>query len=183
MSALPQLPKYSWIHPELELRTSSIHGQGLFSKGEILTGEEVIIFGGFFFSAIDILKGKADARTLIQVNEKKWFGDKAGTELAIDYFINHSCDPNLWFVDQVTLVARKPILPGTEVTIDYCTEYSNPEWGFRETCKCGSKWCRKMVTGNDWMLPALQKRYSGHFIPYLNKKIEALQDKRDRHRR
>lgn len=178
MSILPQLPKYSWIHPELELRASAIHGEGLFSKGAIRREEEVIIFGGFFFSAIDVLKGKADARTLIQVDENTWFGDKADTELAIDYFINHSCDPNLWFSDQVTLVARKTILPGTEVTIDYCTEYSNPEWRFRDTCHCGSQSCRKIVTGNDWMLPALQKRYSGHFIPYLNKKIEVLQTKK-----
>ena len=35
--------------------------------------------------------------------------------------------------------------------------------------------CRGRVTGNDWRDPTLWKRYAGHFSPYLQRRINALQ--------
>ena len=35
------------------------------------------------------------------------------------YFLNHSCDSNLWFEGAFTLVARRGAEPGEELTIDY----------------------------------------------------------------
>ena len=34
--------------------------------------------------------------------------------------------------------------------------------------------CRHKVTGHDWMLPELQRRYRGNFSPYLAKRISEL---------
>jgi hypothetical protein len=31
--------------------------------------------------------------------------------------------------------------------------------------------CRKILTGKDWQLPELQKRYAGYFSAYLARKI------------
>jgi len=39
-------------------------------------------------------------------------------------------------------------------------------------CACGSGLCRRRVTGEDWRQPVLQQRYSGHFSPYLQQRID-----------
>lgn len=90
-----------------------------------------------------------------------------------DYYINHSCDPNLWMADNVTVVARRDIHPGEELTGDYAIWESDPEYRL-EPCSCGSPICRGIVTGNDWMLPELQVRYEGHFLPFITRRIERL---------
>ncbi|MBU2613459.1 hypothetical protein KJ925_03335 [Patescibacteria group bacterium] len=41
------------------------------------------------------------------------------------------------------------------------------------TCACGTERCRKTVTGNDWKIPDLQKRYAGYFSDYIQRKIDA----------
>ena len=80
--------------------------------------ETVVIFGGTLFSRSDIDTGKANNRTLMQISEDSWLGNRADEPLGDDYCINHSCDPNLWMKDEVTLVARTDIAPGVEVTMD-----------------------------------------------------------------
>lgn len=40
------------------------------------------------------------------------------------FFENHSCDPTTWFVDDITMNARRDILPGEEITYDYSTTES-----------------------------------------------------------
>jgi len=39
------------------------------------------------------------------------------------------------------------------------------------------------VTGNDWRDPTLWKRYAGHFSPYLQRRINALQREQSPRRR
>lgn len=175
MSKVPNLRKSSWISSKLERGTSSIHGRGLFTTETIAKDETVIIFGGYIFTDIDILKGRADVRTLTRIDEKTWFGNRADSELGAEYFINHSCEPNLWYSDEVTLVAREPIPLGAEITIDYGTEIFEPDWRLKDACNCHSHACRTQITGNDWKLPELQRKYAGHYAPYLNKKIDSLQ--------
>jgi hypothetical protein len=40
--------------------------------------------------------------------------------------------------------------------------------------KGGAKNCRKTITGNDWKLPILQKRYNGYFSNYIQVKLMNL---------
>src|SRR5712691_6460741 len=101
-----------WQDPRLEVRPSLIHGKGLIAVRPIKRGEVVIIFGGTLFSKEDIAAGKANNRTLMQVDEESWLGNRAEEPLSEDYFINHSCDPNLWMQDEVTLAARRRITAG-----------------------------------------------------------------------
>lgn len=48
-------------------------------------------------------------------------------------FMNHSCNPNLWFLDDTTLEAKWDIKQGEEITYDYSTTEIDPvcidEWG------------------------------------------------------
>lgn len=89
-------------------------------------------------------------------------------------FGNHSCDANLWMQDEVTLVARRDIAPGEEVTVDYATYTADKPW--RMACRCGASLCRVIVTQDDWRLPDVQERYAGHFSPFLNARIARLHD-------
>jgi D-alanine-D-alanine ligase-like ATP-grasp enzyme len=62
--------------------------------------------------------------------------------------INHSCDPNTWLLGLNT-VARRPIAVNEELTIDYSTFcVSNASF----PCSCGTKSCRGVVTGEDWLV-------------------------------
>ncbi len=52
------------------------------------------------------------------------------------YFINHSCDGNLWMQDAFTLVARREILPGEEITADYALREENENKISTWKCSC-----------------------------------------------
>ncbi len=158
----------------LEVRQSRIHGKGFHASQAIRAGEVVIEFGGTLFSKADIDAGKANNRTLMQVDEVTWLGNRADEPLGEDYFINHSCDPNLWLLDEVTLVARRQIGAGEEVTMDYAMHFADSAWTMRNSCQCGSTLCRHTITGRDWMMRGLQERYAGHFSPFLNERITRL---------
>jgi hypothetical protein len=84
---------------------------------------------------------------------------------------NHSCDPNAWLVDEVTIVARREIAAGEEITIDYATMSGYEAWTM--TCRCGARQpeCRRAVTGGDWRRADLQQRYASHWSPFLERRI------------
>jgi hypothetical protein len=81
---------------------------------------------------------------------------------------NHSCDPNLWLADEVTVVTRRPVKVGEELTIDYGTMTVVP---WQMECSCGAALCRGVVTGDDWRRPDLRERYAGRFSPFINARI------------
>lgn len=80
--------------------------------------------------------------------------------------MNHSCEPNLWWTDVLTLSARRDIAADEELTCDYSSYLTDP--GFVLRCHCGSSRCRQMVTGDDWRIPELQAAYAGHWGPAVN---------------
>ena len=41
-------------------------------------------------------------------------------------------------------------------------------------CDCGAPNCRRSVTGSDWQLPEIQKRYAGYFAPHVQRRIDNL---------
>ena len=89
----------------------------------------------------------------------------AGTGVAVDANeLNHSCDPSLvWAGDR--LVAFRDVAAGEELTVDYATFTADPALLVR--CHCESYRCRQMVTGDDWRIPQVQRRYAGHFAPQV----------------
>lgn len=87
--------------------------------------------------------------------------------------MNHSCDANLWMRDEVTVVARRDIAAGEELTQDYALYTTSPTWVMKP-CRCGSSLCRQVITGNDWLRPDVQERYQGHFSPFINERIRLL---------
>lgn len=88
-----------------------------------------------------------------------------------NHFGNHSCDPNLGWAEAYTLVALRDIAAGEELTCDYATSTADPAFLLR--CHCQTYRCRQMVTGDDWRIPELQRRYAGRWVPFLQRIIDA----------
>ena len=85
--------------------------------------------------------------------------------------LNHSCNPNVGVRGQITFVAMRDIPAEAELTIDYAMIDGDP--AERMECSCGAPDCRKIVTGDDWRRPELQRRYAGYFSRYLQDRFAA----------
>ncbi|MEN9626675.1 MAG: hypothetical protein RL557_1003 [archaeon] len=166
----------SWINPKIEVRQSPSHGLGLFAKESLNEGEVLVIWGGYFTDTFEAQKAKQKGKAIQQIAEDVW--DVFDYETRHDdpsYNHNHSCDPNTWMQDEVTISARRNIKPNEELTIDYAMFILEDNWIMPGKCKCASILCRHTITGKDWKLKKLQKRYKNHFSPLINKRIKILQ--------
>jgi SET domain len=83
--------------------------------------------------------------------------------------VNHSCDPTLVWDDGRLLVTARDVAAGEELTSDYSTHLDDEDFVLR--CHCPSTRCRQMVTGQDWRIPELQRRYAGHWSAGLRRRI------------
>ena len=89
--------------------------------------------------------------------------------------MNHSCDSSTWMADEATLVARHDIEAGEEATVDYALFTTQSTWMLDTRCRCGSPYCRRIITGDDWRRKEVQERYRNHFSPFINRRIELLE--------
>ena len=164
--------KESWIDPRVEVRESE-KGKGMFTTAPIKEGEVVTIWGGSVFTNEEKKAGLVKKYTASRIDEGHWLGSNLDEPDSPDQYLNHSCDPNLWLIDEVTLVARRDIAADEELTADYSTWSVDESWIMDEPCRCGVPQCRHSVTGSDWKLKDLQERYRGHFVPFINERIQA----------
>lgn len=135
-----------------ELRSSSIHGQGVFAVRRIHKGTRLIEYVGERISpeAAD-LRYDDDAmdlpHTFLFTVDAHTVIDAAvgGNEAR---FINHSCNPNCEAVDddgRIFIEAIRNIRPGEELTYDYHLERDGrwrKGWAERYACRCGAPNCR-----------------------------------------
>jgi len=164
----------AWLDPRLEIRPSPLGGKGTFAREPISQNEIVTIWGAEVFTKEEVNEGKAEGREIIPIAEDLYLAYEPDDYEAPDHFLNHSCDPNVWMADEVSLIARRDIRAGEELTTDYAMFETNENWVAQWQCNCGSSLCRKTFTGKDWRLPELQDRYRDHFLPCLNERIKKL---------
>ena len=85
-------------------------------------------------------------------------------------FINHSCDPNIFF-DTVAMdvICLKDIQPGDELT----AFYPSTEWIMAEpfTCRCTSKDCAGLILGAKDMSPVTLEEYK--LVSHVEEKLMA----------
>lgn len=161
----------SYLNPKCESREHPAGGCGVYAREKIVQAELISLWGGKI-----IRKDELDpsmprfTQRVIQIDEDLYLLTAEGKE-PNDCF-NHSCDPNLGFFGQIGLVAMRDIESGEELTFDYAMSDGGPYDEFN--CLCGSKNCRKTITGNDWKLPELWARYEGFFSAYLARRILML---------
>lgn len=116
----------SWIDPRLEVRPSAIDGWGLFARAPIAAGDAVVMWGG---EVVRVWR-----KGSVAVGESRYL---TGPGDASDR-MNHSCDPTVWMLDEVTLVARRALTAGEETTADYVLWEADQAWVARCHCRCGT---------------------------------------------
>ena len=88
-------------------------------------------------------------------------------------YMNHCCQPNTMFVNDNVMTATRDIEVGEEITYDYATSESETSGHMPFKCGCGAASCRGEVTGTDYLLPELRKRYAGHYTTMIQDLIAA----------
>ncbi len=167
----------TWVDPRQVFRASPTQGIGAFARALIRGGEVVEIVGGVTMTEEEFraFQRPASRYNAIQIDEQLHLVEQPeATQQRGGGSLNHSCDSNLWMADEVTLVARRDISPGEELTVDYALFTVQVDWRLDQPCGCGSPLCRQTVTGNDWLRPDVQQRYYPHFSPFINRRIERL---------
>jgi hypothetical protein len=79
-------------------------------------------------------------------------------------FLNHCCEPNASVLGR-TLVARRAIAAGEEITFDYTTTEAAMAEPFR--CGCGAARCLGEVRGFLALTPDEQRARTGFVAPHL----------------
>lgn len=169
---LPQ----TWTDPRIEFRTSRISDNGMFARERIKKGETVCIVGGNVMTDEEFAAFQATYRNYnaIQVDDHQHLVEDPEVTRNLQGSMNHSCDSSTWMRDEATLVARRDIDAGEEATVDYALFTTQSNWMLDTRCRCGSPYCRRIITGDDWRREDVQERYQGHFSPFINRRIEKL---------
>jgi uncharacterized protein len=165
-----------------EERVSSIEGLGCFATRSIQAGEVVERWEGQRVPLAELKRIEAegkyhssiamDEETCLLLNVIAPSPQEGLAEGSGVGGFNHSCDANLWLADAVTVVARREIAQGEELTFDYALASDDADYSLAP-CHCGSPACRGTVRGDDWRLPEVQDRYRDHFSPFINRRIHA----------
>jgi SET domain-containing protein len=163
------------LHPHIQVMSSEvIHGSGLIACHPIAQGEVVSRLepGMPTLRIEDVLAASAEEQERLlhygyQCDETHMVFENEPERL-----MNHACDPNTWWADDQTMIARRDIAAGEEITYDYATtEITVP---FELTCNCGSLNCRHSVTHLDYQSPAWQAQYQNHLPLHVLKAIARL---------
>lgn len=161
-----------YINPKLFVEATSSHDmKQVVANQHVLQGEILAVFGGRIVHQTQLARLSVNQiRTAIQVDDYYYLA--ALGEPGLVFNITHCCTPNAGFRGQITLVSMREIKPGEIVSFDYSMFRS----GFTKSisCCCGSRECRKQISGQDWQKKELIELYKGFFSPYIQKKINSL---------
>jgi hypothetical protein len=148
----------------------------MFAREPIEKGETVCIVGGAAMTDSEFAAFQAAHRLYnsIQIDDHLHLVEDPEVTRHLEGSMNHSCDSSAWMADEVTLVARRDIEPGEEVTVDYALFTTQSNWMLDNRCHCGSPHCRRVITGDDWRRADVQERYRNHFSPFINRRIEKM---------
>ncbi len=161
----------SWLSPRAEARSHPEKGGGgVFAVEPIPAGVLVCMWAGRVLTSQELHRvPEAQRPHTVQIEEDLYLAP-AGSPEPTDY-VNHSCDPNCGMSGQCGVITMRDVAAGEELCVDYAMCDGSPYDEFQ--CACGSPLCRGRVTGDDWRLEELQRRYQGRFTPYLARRIHA----------
>jgi len=135
--------------PKIEVRTSGIHGTGVYAAEAIQKGRRIIEYAGEKISTVEGTRREqaTPGHTFIFILDDKWDVD-GGVGGNDSRFINHSCTPNaeIEYADgKVWIVALRDIAAGEELGYDYAFDVEEPP----APCKCGTEECRGFINEYD----------------------------------
>jgi len=138
------------------IRSSPVHGRGVFAATWIEQGERIIEYIGERMT-----EEQADSRYADEDEDEPHhtflFALDDGTVIDASYggntsrFINHCCDPNCEAVEydgRVFIEAIRDIAPGEELSYDYAFVLDEPHTATvkkRYPCRCGAPGCRGTI--------------------------------------
>jgi hypothetical protein len=108
----------SWIDPRVAVGPSPLSGRGLFARAPIAVGEIVVIWGGLRVSAVELAASPVRRGSAVAIDEGVYLVGRVDDPPDPADAMNHSCDPTVWLADAVTLVARRPLAAGEELTVN-----------------------------------------------------------------
>lgn len=159
----------SVLSNKVEIRANSLNGKGIFAKENIKKGEIVFIKGGHILTRDEIFSSGV-INSYFPISDEYYLGaTNKDEEDQIKLYQNHSCNPNVGLHGEITFIAMRDIEKDEELTVDYAF-IDNEDYSFE--CTCGSKNCRKTITGFDWKIKELQDKYYEYFAQYLKDKID-----------
>jgi hypothetical protein len=161
----------NWVNPTLIVKHSPREGLGVFATSPLRKNDLLIVYGGRVLSLRQLGLLPPSLDMVIQVEEDLFFVPTDLDTLGVGERINHSCEPNVGFSNQMSLVAIRDIAAGEELSMDYASCDSRSSFKFN--CNCGAGDCRGQVTGNDWQRRDLQDRLMNYFQPFLQRRIMA----------
>ncbi len=156
---------------KIEVREDTLAGRGVVAIADIAKDEIVAIKAGNIITRAELEQATQAAGDMaLQIDDDFYLAPRTADDVEdMSVFINHSCDPNVGFRGQVVYVAMRDISAGEELCHDYSMERSD---NYLLDCHCGSPLCRGKVTGQDWKIPELQKRYGDYFSIYIRNKFQ-----------
>lgn len=164
------------IGEAIEARSGASAGNGLFAMRDMGPGEVVLrLDTGRIFEEHELASVDRTTRRKMFHMGGRWMLLDDGPD-----FVNHSCAPNCWWADDVTLVTRRAVAAGEEMTFDYGTSDTALFWRDSWRCLCGAPACRGYPTGRDCLDPAFRAEYAGH-LPSWTEAFIARHGGRQRH--
>lgn len=150
--ARPSLATVHKVRGKVCVRSSRIHGYGVFALAPITSNERIVEYVGEILRRI-VARNRQMALPMSQNYMFELEPGKiidATTRGNIARFINHSCDPNclVKIVDvqgqkKLNVIAKRPIEVNEELTIDY--NFIPAAAGGRIPCFCGAAMCRQYM--------------------------------------
>jgi SET domain-containing protein len=140
------------------VRSSAIHGRGVFALRRMPKGTRVIEYTGERVSHEEADRRYRDAHknsphTMLFTVDDKIVID-ATRRGSSARWINHSCSPNCEAVDEggrIFIETCRDIRRGQELTYDYNLQLDEPHTPAakrRYACSCGARGCRKTMLGS-----------------------------------
>lgn len=153
--------------PLYEVRTSSIHGRGLYARDFIAKDTWIVEYLGDKVDKVEserrsnelLEKSKDDgsARVYTFILNDEWDID-GNVEHNDARLVNHSCEPNveaqIWQDKEIWFVAMRDIQPGEELLYNYGFELDTWE---DHPCRCGTARCVGYIVDEQYW-PKLKRK-------------------------
>lgn len=99
-------------------------------------------------------------------------GDDGSEARYLDNYLNHSCEPNVGFIEgDLRLFALRPIEVNEELLWDYSTSMNEAQWSL--PCYCGAVSCRGRIESFDALTKEHQQRLLPIALNYLRRTTQA----------
>lgn len=158
---------HRWVTPKAKEEDSKINRKGLIATEHISEGEPVVVYGGIVIPKSDLqeyreIVGDYD----VPFDDEFSIAPVSREEAVAIVSINHSCEPNLGWKNQIMLIAIKDVEPGQELAVEYAMHGGYPD---EMVCSCGTSSCRKIIRPDDWKNPVIREKYGKWYMPKLQK--------------